>query len=300
MPFGQPSQFEKPPAPEDSKIKDWLEEKEVKDRLDKSQIQSVIEMAKTSVPKEILEADDSTLRMEQKRLKGLPYFSGSNLQELLNYEGKKEGFAFVNTKDIVGGISPAFEDWSTEYTRRKDRVITIAKSLCQPTEESVEEIFHFEDPDSQIKLKKISGPGGDLFFVVDGHHRVSGCKLARLPEVPAQIESMNELSEVYTFNRNLAFQWRERLESGLINGSIDEAKQKNGETRFTLKIENQALPWMHLPQWALIKFNKFYESQYPGALDKLKIPKGALLDTVGFNYYLAGRYEEYEKIKNKT
>jgi len=266
-------------------------EEKMSESLD-TQMASMMKIVKNDIPNEVLEADDEKLRLEQKKLKELPYFSGVDLRDLLDYKGEDEGFSFVKTKAIVGSVSPAFENWSTEYESRKDRMISIAKNLRNSKD--INGVFHIYNQDEQIKLKKISGPAGDLFFAVDGSHRIGASKLCRLSEIPAQVDNVSNISEVDTTEKDLASQWQERIKKGLIKGNIEDVKHNDSIISYKLNIEDQILPWMHLPQNKLIKFNKFYQSQYPNAFDELEIPKRALLDEVGFNYYLAGRYDEYE------
>lgn len=272
-------------APPDSPI-----QREATARRDILRTTSAIELIKLSTSPELEGADDATLEAEQEKLKELPYYSGNDVRDILDYQGDDEGLKFVDTTKIVGSVSPAFEDWSTEYESRKGRVVGVAKGLLKPNDASVERIFHLKKPNEQIKLKKITGPGGDVFFAQDGTHRVAGSKLARLAAIPARIENMNKVSEVYADDKLLAEEWQGRIKKGLITGTVTQEKN-----RFKLTIEKQALPWMHLPQAKLKKFSKFYESVYPGSLDKVGIPKDALLDDVGYNYFMADRYEEYEQ-----
>ncbi len=259
-------------------------------------------MIKTAIPAEVQSADEKTLQNMKEALADLPYLPGGDVKEILDFNGEDEGFQLVNTYAIVGSVSPSFENWSTEYQGRKGRTVDIAKEIMEGTEESVDKVFHIKDPKQGIKLKKLSGPSGDLYFVEDSSHRVSGAKLAQLPELPAQVENVTNVSEVNTDDLELKLQWEERIKCGLIKGHIEEVATKSGQKVFKLNIESQVLPWMNLPQGKLIEVTKFYFERYPNSLDNLKsfvtgkkIPKEVLLDTIAMNYYLADRWSEYQK-----
>lgn len=270
------------------------------ERLKQLQLEDVVSSIRMSIPSELQSADRETLQAMQKELADLPYVPGEDMREVLDYDGEDEGVLMVDTNAIVGSVSPAFRNWSTEYEGRKGRIVDVAQEIMKGTPESVDHVFHVTDPSGAVKLKKISGPEGDLFFVVDGTHRVAGSKLAELPELPAQVENMTELSEVHTTDPQLRSQWEQRIRRGFIRGEVEEVTTPSGQKSYNLKIDSQVLPWMTLPQHKLIKMTKFYFECYPKALDGVKslntgelIPKEALLDEVAMNFYLADRWDEY-------
>lgn len=268
------------------------------EKLRELQTQITIEKIKDSVPKHIIEADGNTLEQKREELKELPYVHGNDLREIIDYRTTGESeFNFIETDKIIGSVSPAFEDWSTEYEGRKNRITTIAKELCEANEESTERTFHLKDPKRQVQLLKIPGPkpNTEVYFVDDGTHRVAACKLIELSDIPAQVKNMEKVKKVQTIDRNLAYQWEERIERGLITGKINWPENEGNEIE--LEIDEQVLPWMHLPQQKFIRFNRFYDSRYPEALDGLRttknqeIPKEVFLDDIVWNTYLAGKYK---------
>ena len=256
---------------------------------------AVLAMVQRAVPQELRKVDDEGLEIRRKTLAGLPYLPGNDLRGVLDYAGKDGGLLMVKTEEIVGSVSPAFRDWSTEYEGRKGRIAAVAKALIHPTEDSLERVFHLGKPNEQIKLKKVSGPGGDMFFADDGTHRVAGAKLAKTPEIPAHVEDMSELREVRTTDAVLRDEWEARIEKHLIQGRVETSVTGKNSPVYTLFIHRQVLPWMHLPQSKLVKVSKFYEQQYPDSLGKLGVPKEIFTNSVAMNYYLAGRWNEYEK-----
>ncbi|HOX41086.1 MAG TPA: hypothetical protein PK263_02745 [bacterium] len=249
------------------------------------------------------EISEDELIAHKEELGALPYLSGSDADILLGQRGKDLGLRMVKTKAIAGSMSSAFNDWGTEYADREGRPVAVAKELLSGDQAQIEEVFHLNKSNERVKLKKIAGPAGELYFTEDGSHRVAGCKLINLPELPADVEDLSGISEIATTDSNLAMEWDERINAGLITGVVEEIRDASRQTHYKLKIETQTLPWMVLPEAQLAKFNRFYEQAYPGGLDKVKslkgerrvIPKAALLNEngVALNFYMHGRWDEY-------
>ena len=258
-------------------------------------INQTVAVAEHGIPEEIKGITEEGLFKRKEGLKELPYFPATKLLDVLEKSDGEREFSFVETDKIVGSISLAHSDWSTEYGNREGRIVDIAKGLINPTIESVEGIFHVKKQNEQIKLKKVSGPAGDIYFAMDGSHRISGCKLTEIPKIPAYVEGTTNPSEVKSNDEVLAWEWQEKINSGLIKGSIEKIDTEDGKTLFKLKIEEQIVPWAYLPQSDFIKLSKVYERCYPGAFDKLDIPKEIFTDPVALNFYLKGRYNEYKK-----
>lgn len=58
----------------------------------------------------------------------------------------------------------------------------------------------------------------------------------------------------------------------------------------------EVLPWMRTQsQNELTNISRTYEKLYPGSLDKLNIPRDALIDPIANNYFMAGRWKEWEE-----
>lgn len=265
------------------------------------QLATVVSEIQAGISSEMRHADESALSRGRERLVDLPYLPADHFHQILDYDGVDEGVMMVATDAIVGSVSPAFRDWSTEYDDRRGRSVAVAQELIRGTPESIDHVFHVSDPRGGIKLKKVSGPAGDLFFVVDGTHRVAGSKLVGLHKLPARVENMTNLSEVHTEDPGLKSQWEKRIERGLIQGTVEETTTTSGSKRFNLKIKSETLPWMHLPQPALVEMTKLYFARYPEAREKMtlratgeKIPLEALLDDIALSFYLADKWNEYK------
>lgn len=264
------------------------------------ELKDVVLEINSTIPPEISSASTANLEQMHKKLSELPYISAQEVALQFYNLGEDEGVRWVNTNAIVGSISSAFENWSTEYDSRKGRIVNIAEQLIDGMPKSVDNVFHITQPRHGIILKKISAPKGDLIFVIDGSHRVAGCKLAKLPRIPAKVEKLSELKEFETKDPVLKSDWEERIRMGLIEGSIEEISTSSFNKTYILNIESQVLPWMYLPQHTITKFTKLYFDLYPDAheglvnlLNNQPIPKEALIDNIAMNYYLANRWDEY-------
>jgi hypothetical protein len=267
--------------------------------------QEVVTMVRKSISSEVRGANDVELKEMQKKMKELPFVSGRHADELLVCNAEDEGVALVDASAIVGTVSLAFNDWSDEYQSRENQIITVAKSLMNGSEEDVERVFHLKKKLGGIRLRKVSGPGGDLYFCVDGTHRVACAKLVGLSEVPARIKNASNPESASTQNKYQKREWENKIEKGLIKGSVEEETQPGGEITYTLKIESQVLPWMMLSRRGMFKMTQVYLEKYPGSLEGLstpdgkKIPAQALTGEVEFNFFMAGRWDEYLKIQNE-
>jgi len=263
--------------------------------LTEIKLEKIVSEIKESIPEDIKGLDTSQLEYMHKQLANLPYLSQTEFSELLYPQGQSLGMIMIDTEKIVGSISPAFTNWSTEYNDRKGRAVSVAKQLINPTEESIDNVFHIKDPRLGIKLKELPTPEGSLFFVMDGSHRVAGCKLAGVPKIPALVERVPEIKKISTYSTDLKSDWEKRIQSGLIKGSIQEVIDDYGEKSFVLKIDSQILPWMYLPKNRIVNLNKFYLEHFPNAKDLISLSDGktisreVLIDENEFSKYIFDR-----------
>ena len=265
----------------------------------KLSLEEVVSEIKSGIPLEVKNLNGDELEERRKELSELPYLSQTVFSELLYPEGEDLGVIMVDTKNIVGSISSAFENWSTEYDSRKGRIVNIAQQLINPTSESIDNVFHVKEPRLGIRLKQLPTPQGNLYFVIDGSHRVAGCKLAKVNKIPTSVEKIPEPKAISTRSNSLKSDWETRIKSGFIKGSVEAVITEEEGSKYLLKIESQILPWMFLPENQLLKLNKFYFEHFPEAknlksvLNDKSIPKDALTDGIALNYYLANRWDEY-------
>ena len=258
-----------------------------------NKLEEIVSEINKSIPDDIKRLNTSQLEDMRKDLKELPYLYQEEFSELLYPQGQSLGMIMVDTDNIVGSISAVFKNWSTEYDSRKGRIVNVAKQLINPTTESIDNIFHIKEPRLGIRLKQISTPEGDLFFVIDGSHRVAGCKLAKVPKIPALVEKIPESHVVSTYSSVLKDDWEKRIKSGLISGSVQEVMDEENEKSYILKIGTQVLPWMYLPSSKIVKLNKFYFTFFPDAKDLKSllndeyIPREVLMDETAFNDYIS-------------
>jgi hypothetical protein len=60
-------------------------------------------------------------------------------------------------------------------------------------------------------------------------------------------------------------------------------------------VEKEVVPWIRTTSQAeMIQISRMYERLYPGAFDKLDIPRDALVDPIANNHFMAGRWKEWE------
>lgn len=273
--------------------------------LDKSTLERIQAGIRNSVSPELRTADRPSLEKLQDRLSELPFVGIQDTAPILEFKGKPEGVAVVPTEIIVGSVSGDFQSWSSKHEGQAKRVVDVAQSLLKAEETSIESVFRIKNPkEGEIKLKKIEGPRGPLFFVVEGTDRVAGSKLAQIPEIPAQVENITEMSEIRTPDGQLATHWQRLIEGGFISGRVEQTEDQKGTKTYELKINKQILPWIGLDQGASIKMTKIYLERYPHGLDGIKslktgepIPKEAFIDPIAMNFFLAGRWSEYKPRK---
>lgn len=228
------------------------------------------------------------------------YLGGVKIDDLVAGEGEDLGLHEVDDDVIVGSVSGVFENWGSEYETRKGRVGEIARSFVDDPIEVAEHVFHTEDSSQRIKLKRVQGPEGPIFFVKDGTHRVAAAKLAELPKILADVEGEAQPEKITTKDKNKKEHWKKMISVGLMNGAVTE--EAGGSYR--LHVSDHILPWCLLKQHDFIDANKIYNRAYPGALSRLKnlktgepIPEEALVDELALNFYLSDRWSDYKQMK---
>jgi hypothetical protein len=205
-------------------------------------------------------------------------------------------FRWVETNKIIGrtGANEQGGGWSHEYEARKGRIAEIAKQLSSKA--GVENVFHQEKPHERIKLIAINGPQGPMYTVRDGTHRIAGAKAAELSIIPCEVQVQKYPSEQLTRSLDDVADWGRKISRGLIVGTIEVEKDSVGDDLYFLHTESEVLPWMRTTSQAkFLKISQVYEKLYPGSLDKLSIPRDALIDPIANNYFMVGRMEEWQQ-----
>lgn len=205
---------------------------------------------------------------------------------------------WVQTDKIVGRPSAdSFQDgWAHEYERRAGRIQEISAELSSEKPLSVERVFHINNKEQRIQLAAYDGPEGPMYDVRDGSHRVAGTMRAGIVEFPASVRRVRFEFSFVGRNEDQAFDIRKKIELGLIQGEVSEQQDEQGKKYFVYTIKNEIVPWLHTTsQKDLIKISRTYEKLYPGALEKLPIPRDILVDPVANNYYMARRWGEWEQ-----
>lgn len=260
----------------------------------------------SELPTEVQQLTPEALRERQQQLKELPFVSARDTQMLTERAGNREStFSFVPTDAIIGTVSPAFENWASEYDTRNGRVVEVASALQRGTEEDVEHVFHPTTIENDgIKLAKMTGPEGHALYVaLDGTHRTAAAKLVEMSHIPATVEDVSESAETKTRDKQLANQWEQRIQAGLIKGHVEQNKDDDS---YVLHAEECTVPWIVLPQASAIAMSKEYKFLYPDTLKNVKsfttgetIPEDVFLDPIAMNFFVAGRWEEYTPADTK-
>lgn len=149
----------------------------------KGEAQSLKEVLYKQLLDSVLFSEYSKQKIDERRQavrKQQPYFLLKPYSPIL-----QEGFRLVRTELIVGGVPPSFNFWGDEYPTRRGRheliineMLSAARKEREAVGEALNHIFHIDDGrrSERIRLIKIEGTVGPVYFVGDGTHRVSVAK----------------------------------------------------------------------------------------------------------------------------
>jgi hypothetical protein len=248
--------------------------------------------------------DESILQERQKSLEERPVIDTNDFRDATTGVEERGIFMWADVDKIVGrpfaNVNPG--GWGFEYRGRKGRIIEIAKKILEAVKNpfNAELIFHFRSPSQRIKLVSIKGPSGPMYIVEDGSHRVAGAMLAGLRRIPAEVKRIKYPLEVTTPEEGIAKDWQKKIELGLIQGKTEEI-QVEGRKLYKITVEREVLPWIRtVDPHVLTKISRLYEKLYPGSLNNFPIPRDALVDPIVYNYYMAGRWKEWEEKFSKN
>ncbi len=242
--------------------------------------------------------DETALEERRKNLVGKPIVDSHVFRETLAVLGEKSTFSWVETDKIIARPSGSKHKggWGHEYSERKGRVINIAQQLSgEKSEQGIENVFHSNKPNERIKLSMINGPKGPMYSVEDGTHRVAGSKLAELKEIPCEVKTVEYPFERKTHDKYEVDDLQKKINLGLVNGKIEESQNDEGKTFYKVTVEKEILPWIRTTnENELTKISRLYEELYPGSLDNLAMPREALTNFVAYNFFMAGRWDEWK------
>ena len=277
--------------------------------------------AETAPTQSTTETDESINEIEvpdAEELKDENYLSGETIGLKDFNEGEDLGVVMVEDKAVIGHLGGESDrGWAPSTESREALVEKMAQDLREnPTAQEDAAGFELKaekqsaPKDSQVNLRRVDGPEGPIFFVKDGADRVAASKLAEMSEMLARVEHAKEPDQITTTKRERAYEWKQMIERGLMEGQVDGPK--DGE--FSLNIKKQVLPWCSAERKDFFVANTAYDRVYPEAFDKIKslkkpnkeIPREVFLDKTGeaLNKYLyepdkLGKYIESLKKDNK-
>ncbi len=286
-----------------------LEEKNIanEENLEIQEVESKQEIIE-KVSQQIKETNFEKEKLQEKHenLKNKPILESGFLVDTTSGIEKEPSFCWVKTEKIIGRpFGDRYHNgWSFEYDKRKGRAISVAQKLqnlltkdYKEKEEIVEYLFHVDKSMWRITLDEIEGPSGPMYSVRDGTHRVAGMIVAGLKEIPCDVHRIKYPIENTTDEKEIASDWKKKIDLGLIQGKIETLSDGRG-IKYKLTVEKEVLPWIRTySQNQLIKISQAYEKLYPNSLNNLKIPREALIDPIANNYFMAGRWAEWEKSK---
>ena len=231
------------------------------------------------------------------KLKKLPIIDVKLIREV---EDMNEGsFEWVDPNKIIGrpAIDGQTDGWAYEYDQRKGRAIEVSKELVaarEGDEAEFDHVFHVRDKGQRIKLSKVEGPSGPMYFVKDGTHRVAAAKLLGLAQIPCTVERTKYplQKKIYRFEEMV--QCEQAIKQGLVKGTYEEFGE--GKSRYALvTITEESFGWARVSNRSdFFALNKIYKMLYPDYEDRSPVPKEATYDYVAYEHFLHGRFDEWE------
>ena len=227
---------------------------------------------------------------------------------------EEQRFSWVETDKIVGRpFAQDFSDgWSHEYHSRTGRIVQIATNLLRGVlqdrddmvKAAIDHVFHHQNkPYERIQLFVLEGPGGPIYLVEDGTHRVAAAKLLGLKRIPCSVISIKYPLKQVTTDREMFEYWQRAIDLGLIQGSSNIVDRNGSTTKYEIQVTSELFPWIRVyHQHKFLRINQIYEKVYPDSLRNLPIPRDALLDEVANNHFMAGpeKWQEWvQKFSNK-
>ena len=250
-------------------------------------------------PQEKKERKEKMLDEKRKALRERAIIDAGVFKDMAGTD-KDTAFSWVGVDKIVGRPSADSYNggWDFEYESRKGRIVDIADNLLDIYDEpeNIEEVFHLKKPNERIRVLALDGPAGPIYSVEDGTHRIAGAMTAGLSEIPCVTERAVYPLEQVTTDKEYADDCEQKIKMGMIQGSVEEHTNEDGRAVFNITVEKEILPWTRIAsQNDFIKVNKMYEEQYPDSLNNLSVPRDALVDPVANNYFMSGRWKEWEE-----
>jgi len=255
------------------------------------------------------------LNLRRLKLSEQPIIDNSFFNQALMWISaeEEERFSWVETDKIVGRpFAKSFSDdgWSHEYHSRTGRIVQIATNLLQVlqdpddmVESAIDHVFHHQNkPYERIQLLVLEGPGGPIYLVEDGTHRVAAAKLLGLKRIPCSVRRIKYPLKQTTTDREMFEYWQRAIDLGLIQGSSNIVDMNGSTTRYEIQVTSELFPWIRVCQHRFLRINRMYEKVYPDSLGNLPVPRDALVDEVANNHFMAGpeKWQDWvQKFSNK-
>jgi len=275
---------------------------------------------KGEIEREIAEPGNEIILKEYLNLRRLklseqPIIDNSFFNQALMWISaeEKQRFSWVETDKIVGRpFAQDFSDgWSHEYHSRTGRIVQIATNLLRGVlqdrddmvKAAIDHVFHHQNkPYERIQLFVLEGPGGPIYLVEDGTHRVAAAKLLGLKHILCSVRSIKYPLKQTTTDREMFEYWQQAINLGLIQGSSNIVDRNGSTTKYEIQVTSELFPWIRVCQHRFLRINRIYEKVYPDSLRNLPIPRDALLDEVANNHFMVEpeKWQDWvQKFSNK-
>ena len=292
---------------------------EIEIEISAEEVFQIIKDDLVRVKGEIAKAGNITLEqylnLRRLKLSEQPIIDNSFFNQALMWISaeEKQRFSWVETDKIVGRpFAQDFSDgWSHEYHSRTGRIVQIATNLLRGVlqdrddmvKAAIDHVFHHQNkPYERIQLFVLEGPGGPIYLVEDGTHRVAAAKLLGLKHILCSVRSIKYPLKQTTTDREMFEYWQRAINLGLIQGSSNIVDRNGSTTKYEIQVTRELFPWIRVCQHEFLRINQIYEKVYPDSLRNLPIPRDALLDEVANNHFMAGpeKWQEWvQKFSNK-
>ena len=220
----------------------------------------------------------------------------------------EQNFRLVQIDQIVGGVSPSFETWGAEYSARAGRHIEVIKTLINgiiskvvsTCDRAINRVFHITDRkyEERIRLGEMAGIKGfgSIYWVLDGTHRVSVCKVLQLKQIPARVKTITPDSKLSSRELKSIKWWQSLAKAGLLYiTEIQSASPWGLAIHSCGVLSTPPLPWI---VWCnsveeFVALNQIYEALYPESFkqvlstkDNSQIPEEVLLNIENLRKFL--------------
>lgn len=224
-----------------------------------------------------------------------PMLQGRDLLEVIEGAQYETSFSWIPTNKVAGAWL-FDEGWRYELDAQKEKLLELAETIqgAQGDPKAARGIFAPEQSRQRIIVTKIDGPQGSVYLLDEGTRRTTAALMLELTEIPADVRALRYPAHQVSRDKGQAGDWERLIQLGLVKGRVNQDVGDDGKPEYTLTVSREVIPWLRESSFSKIRrISGVYEYYYPGSLDNLAIPKEALFDPIAYNFYMAGRWDEW-------